>query len=81
MVPALGSQRSAVHVETAAPNYLESMKEVLQYHTEGDAVEVLKEEAPAEDIFLGRCWSVWSSLCSVRSRQSIGPKGSRWPRC
>lgn len=51
MVPALGSQRSAVHVETAAPNYLESMKEVLQYHTEGDAVEVLKEEAPAEDDF------------------------------
>ena len=36
---------------TAAPNYLESMKEVLQYHTEGDAVEVLKEEAPAEDDF------------------------------
>ena len=27
------------------------MKEVLQYHTEGDAVEVLKEEAPAEDDF------------------------------
>ena len=51
MVPALGSQRSAVHVETAASNYLESMKEVLQYHTEGDAVEVLKEEAPAEDDF------------------------------
>ena len=49
MVPALGSQRSAVHVETAVPNYLE-FREVLQYHTEGDT-EVLKEEAPAEDDF------------------------------